>query len=86
MDIDKSYLCTNNCYDTNTPNNIVVHQTGNPNKGADAKAHAQSLKNKNISGMSWHFVVDDKECYQCLPANKGAFHVGVNYAVDYSAQ
>jgi len=79
MDINKSDLCTRNCYDGNKPEYIVVHQTGNPGTGADAKAHASSLFDGNISGMSWHYAVDDKSAYQCLPLNKGAFHVGVNY-------
>ena len=79
MKINKSYLCTRNCYDGNSPTWIVVHQTGNNKVGADAKAHALSLFNGNINGMSWHFVVDDKSAYQNLPINKGAWHVGVNY-------
>ena len=79
MIIDKTYLCTKNCYDGNNHEYIVVHQTGNSKQGADAKAHASSLFNGNISDMSWHFVVDDKSAYQNLPIHKGAWHVGVNY-------
>ena len=79
MKIQTQYLTTNNSYDTNTPEAIVVHNTDNFNASADAKAHAEGLKNGYMQGMSWHVVTDDKAAYQCLPYKRGAWHVGVNY-------
>lgn len=79
MKIQTQYLTTNNSYDQNNPCAIVVHNTDNFKASADAKAHAEGLKDGYMQGMSWHVVTDDKAAYQCLPYNRGAWHVGVNY-------
>ena len=79
MSFDKTYLTINNSYSDNDPKYIVIHNTGNFKRSATAQAHASSLRNGYISDMSWHIVVDDKDIYQCLPWNRGAWHVGVNY-------
>ena len=76
---DQTYLTTNNSYSGNDPKYIVIHNTGNYKPGATAQAHASSLRNGYIDDMSWHIVVDDKDIFQCLPWNRGAWHVGVNY-------
>ena len=80
--INKKYITTNNSYDTNKPVAIVIHNTDNYNAGADAKAHAEWLATDNNTGMSWHYAVDDHSIYQCLPHNRGAFHVGRNYGTN----
>ena len=54
---------------------ITVHETGNFSKGADAAAHARYLKTVNDK-ISWHYTVDDKDCYQHLPEEETAFHAG----------
>lgn len=79
MSFDKTYLTSNNSYPENDPKYIVIHNTGNFKRSATAQAHASSLRNGYISDMSWHIVTDDKDIYQCLPWNRGAWHVGVNY-------
>lgn len=79
MKIQTQFLTTNNSYDVNEPYAIVVHNTDNYAATANAKAHAEGLKNGYMQGMSWHFVTDDKAAYQCLPYNRGAWHIGVNY-------
>ena len=76
---DRSYITTNNSYPGNDPKYIVIHNTGNYKKGANAQAHASSLRNGYISDMSWHIVTDDSQFFQCLPWDRGAWHVGVNY-------
>ena len=76
---DQTYLTVNNSYSENDPKYIVIHNTGNYKPGATAQAHASSLRNGYIDDMSWHIVVDDKDIFQCLPWNRGAWHVGVNY-------
>ena len=42
---------------------IVIHATGNPKKGADAKAHFNYWNSGNV-GQSADFVVDDKQALQ----------------------
>lgn len=79
MEIQTQYITTVNSYAGNEPCAIIVHNTGNFAKTATAKSHASGLKDGVMNGISWHIVVDDKEAYQCLPFNRGAYHVGVNY-------
>lgn len=57
---------------------ITVHDTGNPNEGADALMHARYLKGKEASQRkaSWHFTVDDKHIVQHLPLDERAYHAG----------
>ena len=43
---------------------IVVHETDNTNKGADADAHARLQYNGNSRKASWHYQVDDKRIIQ----------------------
>jgi N-acetylmuramoyl-L-alanine amidase CwlA len=54
---------------------ITVHNTANSNAGANAKAHANYVKNPSTQ-VSWHFTVDDKEIYQHLPTNEVGWHAG----------
>ena len=65
------------------PTTITIHNTGNPNKGADAQAHARFVTTKgfntyrgNKSWVSWHFTVDDKNTIKHLPLNEFALHAG----------
>ena len=66
-------------YSVQVPKYIVIHNTDNYAAGADARAHAKAQHDGNFSGYSAHVFVDDKEAYQALPYNRGAWHVGVNY-------
>ena len=77
--INRKYITNNNSYSTNNPVAIVIHNTDNFNRGADAQAHAEWLATDTDTGMSWHYAVDDHSIYQCLPHNRGAYHVGRNY-------
>lgn len=64
---------------------IVIHETGNRSKGADAKSHAaymQSLAKSNGQYLSWHYTVDDKEIYHHIPDNEIAWHAGDGRAED----
>lgn len=54
---------------------ITVHDTGNPNPGADARMHALYCKNAETT-VSWHFIVDDHVAYQHLPLDERGFHAG----------
>ncbi len=56
---------------------IVIHETGNSSKGADAKNHSTYLKNlakANTTYVSWHYTVDDHEIYHHIPDNEIAYH------------
>jgi len=57
---------------------VTIHETGNSNKGANAKAHANYLKGNDAANapVSWHYTVDDTETYQHLPETEDAFHAG----------
>lgn len=79
MNINTSLISNNNSYAGQTPLYIVIHNTDNTAKTADAKAHATAQHNGNFHGYSAHVFVDDKSAYQALSYNRGAWHVGVNY-------
>ena len=50
---------------------VTIHNTDNSGVGADAKAHANLLKNswKNKQ-QSWHFAVDEDGAYQSIPTDE----------------
>ena len=79
MNINTSFISNNNSYAGQTPVYIVIHNTDNYAKGANAKAHAKAQHDGNFKGYSAHVFVDDTEAYQALPYDRGAWHVGVNY-------
>lgn len=56
---------------------VTIHNTDNSGTGADAKAHANLLKNswKNKQ-QSWHFAVDENGAYQSIPTDEIAWHAG----------
>ena len=75
MDIIKM-ISKKNCYICqNKPAYIVIHETDNWSKGADAKAHATAMKNGNLAGTV-HYYVDSKSIYQTLEHSDGAWAVG----------
>ena len=53
---------------------IVIHETDNISKGADAYNHAEYLSKNNKTSTSWHYTVDDKEIYHHIPDNEVAHH------------
>lgn len=59
------------------PTSITIHETDNPNPGANALAHARLQKNGNRRQASWHFQVDDRnEAFLSIPLNEVAYHAG----------
>lgn len=56
---------------------IVIHETENHDKGANAEMHSRYLKN-GAGGReaSWHFTVDDKQIYWHIPLDKTGWHAG----------
>jgi N-acetylmuramoyl-L-alanine amidase CwlA len=61
-----------------TPTHVTIHNTGNPNPGADAAAHARYVKSADAQRrqVSWHYTVDDRAIYQSLPVNEVGWHAG----------
>lgn len=53
---------------------ITIHETGNFNKGANAKMHA-NLQSRGFS-ESWHWTVDDTSAYQSFTHDYQLYHAG----------
>jgi N-acetylmuramoyl-L-alanine amidase CwlA len=71
------------------PYGVTVHETGNTNRGANAKMHADYLSN-GAEGrvVGWHLTVDDKGVYQHIPLDEMGYHASDgadNSAVDQGA-
>jgi N-acetylmuramoyl-L-alanine amidase len=64
--------------DINGPEYITVHDTANPNEGANALMHAKYLKGTDAADrqVSWHFTVDDQRIVQHLPLDEIGWHAG----------
>ena len=58
---------------------IVIHDTGNPSKGADAEAHYRYLQTATRYGSA-HYYVDDKEIIQTIGDSLTAWAVGDKWA------
>lgn len=58
------------------PKALVIHWTGNPDKGANAKRNRDYFENHPKAKVSAHYVVDDTEIVQCIPEDEMAYHVG----------
>ena len=75
MDIIKM-LTKKKCYvGQNKPAYVVIHETDNWGKGADANAHARAMSNGNLDATV-HYYVDSKSIYQTLEHSDGAWAVG----------
>ena len=55
---------------------LVVHDTGNPSKGADAEAHRRFFSSKRKS--SAHYFVDYKQIIQIVGDSQASWHCGDN--------
>ncbi|MDD2189495.1 MAG: N-acetylmuramoyl-L-alanine amidase [Eubacteriales bacterium] len=56
---------------------IVIHETGNRGRNADAASHNNYLHTEaDNQRKSWHYTVDDHEIYYHIPDNEIAFHAG----------
>lgn len=56
---------------------IVIHNTGNTDKGANADANARYQKNScNDAVNGWHWTVDEHEAVLSIPESEVAEHAG----------
>src|SRR6185312_4800829 len=77
MNIKQELTTTKNRYGgKNGRKFVVIHQTGNTNKGANAQAHSNLQKNGNVRQASWHWSVDDKEAIQSFSYDVQCWHAG----------
>ena len=61
---------------TNTRQYLMIHTTGNRNKGADADAHGRLQQRGNDRAASWQLTVDDKEAVRSYLDTEIAWHAG----------
>lgn len=69
---DKIYDGTNKCL------SITVHETANPDPGADAQAHADLQSGDGARNASWHAQVDDREAIRSYPDTAQCWHAGTD--------
>src|SRR5690625_1728961 len=58
---------------------IVIHETANTGRGANAQSHANIQSNGNARSASWHYQVDDKHAIQSFQDSVRCWHAGGNY-------
>ncbi|EKN71504.1 N-acetylmuramoyl-L-alanine amidase [Neobacillus bataviensis LMG 21833] len=59
-----------------TPKYITIHETDNPDAGANANAHARLQERGNDRSASWHLQIDDQQAIQSIPFNEIAWAAG----------
>src|SRR5699024_7302944 len=59
---------------TNPKTHIVIHETANTGKGANAKAHANLQANGNSRQASWHYTCGSDCIYQSFSDNAQCWH------------
>jgi len=64
---------------TNSKKYIVIHETANTRKGANANAHARLQASGNSRQASWHYQVDDKEIIQSFEDDAQCWGAGNRY-------
>lgn len=63
------------------PKYLTLHDTANPNVGANAEMHGKYMRGPEAARreVSWHFTVDDKEIRQHLPLDVNGWHASDGY-------
>ena len=82
QDLVKQSLLDSKTYGRGNPKKkLVVHQTGNTGKGADAKMHA-NYQHNGAGGRqaSWHIQSDDKVIIQSYPFEYRCYHASTKDA------
>ena len=73
----KKMISKKNCYiGQNKPAYVIIHETDNWSKGANARAHALAMKNGNLAGTVHYYVDSSDIIYQTLEHSDGAWAVG----------
>jgi N-acetylmuramoyl-L-alanine amidase len=75
-----AYLADDVVYGFDNPcDYIVIHETANTAKGADADSHANLQARGNTREASWQYQVDDKEIVQSFEDNAQCWHAGSKF-------
>lgn len=61
---------------TNPKRYVMIHETANTSRGANASVHGRLQANGNSRVASWHYTCDEKQCVQSFPDNAQAWHAG----------
>lgn len=79
LDIQKMLISKNYSKGVNiSPKYIVVHETDNESKGANALVHFKYWNTNDNANSSVHFVVDESNIIQLAELNWRCWHVGDN--------
>jgi len=78
MNIIKKLINYNFVKDTNKAEYIVIHETDNKTKGANAEMHYRYFNSGN-KGASVHYFVDNTQVIQTVEDKDTAWHVGDGY-------
>lgn len=80
MKINRDYISQRNINGTGNPcKYIVIHETDNYNKGADAKCHAKAQHDGSFKDMSVHYYCGSDGVYQAAEHTCKCWHVGRTY-------
>lgn len=81
IQVEKRFITSNNKGkpNQNAPYFIVVHDTDNHSKTANAEAHYRWLQDHSNTGASAHVFVDDQRAIQVIPYTTPAWHTGKRY-------
>ena len=86
MKINTDFVSKSNTYaGQNSPKYIVIHETDNFSKGADAGRHAQAQAAGHLS-TSVHYYAGSDGIYQTADHRDGTFSVGREYGGEHSVQ
>lgn len=75
MQINKKLIKYNFTPNANTPEYIVIHDTGNRSVGATAEMHYQYFNGADRNSSA-HFFVDDKQVLQIIEIKDKSYHCG----------
>ena len=80
VNINKEFISQRNINGTGNPcNYIVVHETDNYNRGANARTHAHAQYNGDFADMSVHYYSGSDGVYQAAEHTCKCWHVGRKY-------
>ena len=80
MDINREFISQRNINGTGNPcRYIVIHETDNYNKGANARTHAKAQHDGNFADMSVHYYCGSDGICQAAEHTCKCWHVGRTY-------
>ena len=86
MNINRDYISTKNTNrGKNKPKYIVIHETDNWSKGADARRHALAQFKGNLN-TSVHFYTGSDGVYQAANLSDGTWSIGIEYGGKHSVK